>query len=335
MQPDTTDVHVNTLLSRMSIGYQPGGFFAARAFPIVPVEKQTDIYLKYNKSHWARDLGAPGAAPTGSYAMLRAPGTRARVAEYSTDKTNTYRADNWAIGVEIPFEVEANADAVFNLQRDATTLAQSLLNIRLDRHAVADILGASYTALTVSNKWSDYSASTPIEDIRAGVEAIRRASLGMAANGGLRILMGALVFQRLADHPDLLERIKFGATAANPALVTENLLAQLFGVDSVYVARSVYTADEEGGTAEASVTYTDICSDDVLIYWAPANPGLLQPTAACLFNWYSAVGGRNSLFFVRSGEESRERYRWVEVHGYWDLVATDLTTGAVNTDCVD
>lgn len=333
-QPDVSDVHVNTLLSGFSVGYQPGGFFTERAFPIVPVTKQTDIYLKQNKSFLARDLGTPGAAPTGSYALLRAPGTKARVAGMTYDKTNTYRADNWALGREIPFEVEQNADEVFDLQTDAVNQLNALLRMRLDRQAVADILGASYGSLTVSNKWSDYSASTPMEDIRTGVEAIRRASLGMAVNGGLRILMGALVFQRLQDHPDLIERIKFGSSAANPALITENLLAQLFGVNSVYVAKSVFTSDEEG-TAEASVTYTDVCTDDILIYWAPDNPGRTQPTAAALFNWYPATGGRNALTFVRSGEDTRARYRWVEVHGYWDLVATDLTTGVVNTDAVD
>lgn len=334
-QPDVGDVHVNQPLSRFSVGYKPGGFFTAQAVPIIPVEKQTDIYIKYNKSFWARDLGVPGAAPTGAYSMLRAPGTRARTAGFTFDKTNTYRADNWALGVEIPWELEQNADAVFNLQQNAVTLAQSLLSLRLDRSFVADIIAASYGTLTVSNKWNDYAASTPIEDVRAGVQTIRRASLGMAVNGGLRIVMGALVFQRLADHPDILERIKYGASQASPADVTPNLLAQLFHVDEVNVAESVFTTDEEGGTAEASVTYSDVCSDDVLIYWAPKNPGLMQPTAVALFNWYSAAGGRNNLWFVRSGEETRERYRWIEVHGYWDLVATDLTTGVVNADAVD
>ena len=65
--PDIGDVHVNTLLTQVSIGYQPSGFFAAKLFPLVAVEKQTDIYPVYDKSHWARDQGAPGAAPTGAF----------------------------------------------------------------------------------------------------------------------------------------------------------------------------------------------------------------------------------------------------------------------------
>lgn len=334
--PDLADVHVNTLLTQVSIGYQPAGFFAAELFPAVPVDKQSDIYLVYDKSHWARDLGGPGAAPTGSgQAVRRAPGTRARTVEYSVDKTNTYKCVNYALGMEIPFELRSNADSVFDLDRDATVLLQSLLNLRFDREVAADmIVNGGWGSLTISNKWNDYAASTPIEDIRAGTQTIRRGTLGMSVGGGLKMVVGALVDQRIKDHPDVIDRIKYGASANSPAIVTNNLLAQLFGVDEYRVASSVYT-DSEEGTAEASASYSDVVSDDILLYWTPPAGQRLAPSAGYLFNWYSAAGGRGNLFFVRKGQEQRERFDWVEVHAYLDWCVTNQSAGVLNTDAVD
>lgn len=333
--PDIGDVHVNTLLTNVSIGYKPAGFFAAQMFPVVPVDKQTDIYPVYNRSHWARDLGAPGAAPTGSaQAVRRAPGTRARTVGYAIDNTNTYRCVNYALGMEIPDELRQNADSVFNLDRDATTLLQSLIQLRFDREAAADmIVSGGWDSLTVSNKWNDYAASTPLEDIRAGKQGIRRGTLGMASGGGVKLLVGALVDQRLKDHPDILARFQYGASAAQPAKITNQLIAQLFEIDEYNVAESVYT-DSEEGTAEASASYTDVVADDVLLYWTPPSAQQMAPSAGYLFNWKSMAGG-NGLFFVRKGREERERYDWVEVHAYLDWIVTNVNAGRLSVDAVD
>lgn len=332
--PDVGDLHVNTLLTNVSLGYQPAGFFAAKLFPLVPVDKQTDIYVVYNKSDWARDLGGPGSAPTGSgQAVRRAPGTRANTVGYKVDTTNTFKCVNYALGMEIPDELRSNADAVFDLDRDATLLLQSLLNLRFDREVAVDMVsGGGWGSLTISNKWNDYGASTPLEDIRAGVHALRRATLGMSSEGGLKLLVGALVDQRLKDHPDIIDRFKYGASAGAPARVTDQLLAQLFEVDEYNVAKSVFTSDEEG-TAEASVTYTDVITDDVLLYWTPPSASRMAPSAGYLFNWRALAGG--GMFFVRKGREERDRYDWIEVHSYLDWVVTNTAAGVVNTDAVD
>lgn len=334
MNPDTGDVHANVLLTQVSIGYQPKGYFASKCFPLVPVDKQTDIYAVYDKSHWARDLGAAGAAPTGSFqAVRRAPGTRARTVGYKLTNTNTYYTTNYAYGIEIPDELRSNADAVFDLDRDATVLLQSLLHLRFDREFATDFVAGTWdNSITISNKWNDYSASTPIEDMRAAANTLRRATLGMSTEGGAKICMGALVYQRLLDHPDIIDRIKYSNSAAQPSKVTENILAQLFEVDELCVARSVFTADEEG-TAEASATYTDVVTDDILLYWTPPSAQRLAPSAGYLFNWKPLTGG--GLFFVRKGRDDRERRDWVEVHAYLDWVMTNSGGGLNNTDAVD
>jgi len=282
-------------------------------------------------------MGAPGAVPTGAYAMLRAPGTRARTAGFTIDNTNTYYARNWALGADIPDELRANADSVFKLDSDFVTLLTTLLKLRMDRLFAAEFMtsgwGTTATGGTTSTKWSDYGASTPFEDMRTARDTIRQGTLGMAGEmGKMKLLLGALTARRLLDHPDLLDRIKYGSNAANPAIANLNLIAQVVGIDEVIMASSVYTESEEG-TAEASVSYSDVVSDDALLIWVPNGPELLAPSAGYLFNWRPLTGG--GLFFARKGRMERERADWVEVHGYFDLKRTNTAAGYFFDDYVD
>jgi hypothetical protein len=336
MQPDVGDVHVNAVLSGVSVGWQPAGFFATKVFPVVGVDRQTNIYPKYNKSFWARDLGGPGSAPTGSgQAVRRAPGTEARTAGFTVDVTNTYRTVNYALGFEISDELRANVDGPFNLDRDATVLLNSLLALRFDREFVADFLAVSTwgTDQTISSKWNSYGASTPIEDLRTACNTLRQKTLGMSSAGGVKLMLGALTEQRLLDHPDFLERIKYGGSNANPAKVNMQLLAQILDLDEVISCKSVYTSDEEG-TAEASVTYADVFSDDALLFWTPPSASQLAPSAGYLFNWASLAGG-GGLTYARKGREDRPRYEWVEVHANLDWVLTESSSGVYMDDAVD
>ena len=335
-QPDVGDVHVDTLLTQVSIGYDPGGHISDKCFPVVGVDKQSDIYLKYNKSFWARDEGRPAAA-TSADRTLRAPGTNASVVGFTVDKTNTYFCVNHALGMEIPDELVANADAVFDLESDATKLVTSLLRLRRDRMFVADFMKVSVwkTDQTISNKWSDYGVSTPIEDLRTAYRTIRRQTLAHP-DGRILVIMGALVWDRLADHPDLLDRIKYTERGiAAPALLASLLSTAAQYPVEVLVGNSVYTEDEEGGTAEASITYSDVWDDDALMLWAPNAPSRMAPSAGYTFVWRPMVGGGGAIEYVRRIREERPRKTIVEVHSYLDQVAVLTDAGVYMDDCVD
>lgn len=335
-QPDVGDVHVDTLLTQVSIGYDPGGHIADRCFPVVGVDKQSDIYLKYNKSFWARDEGRPAAA-TSADRTLRAPGTNAATVGFTVDKTSTYFANNYALGMEIPDELVANADAVFDLEADATKLITSLLRLRRDRMFVADFMatGVWKTDQSITNKWSDYGASTPIEDMRTGYRTIRRQTLA-TPGGKILVIMGALVWDRLADHPDLLDRIKY----TERGIAAPDLLASLLSSAAQYpvevlVGNSVYTEDEEGGTAEASITYSDVWDDDVLMLWVPNTPSRMVPSAGYTFVWRPLVGGGQAVEFIRRIREERPKKTIIEAHTYLDQVAVLTDAGVYMDDAVD
>lgn len=334
-EPDVGDVHVNSLLTEVSIGYDPGGYIADACFPIVGVDKRSDIYALYNRSFWARDYRRPGAA-TSANQLLRAPGDKAQRTGFTVDVTNTYFCINEAIGMELPDELVANADAAFDLEQDAVRLVTSILRLSRDIAFIADFMTAGVwgTDQTIANVWSDYGASTPIEDLRTAIRTVRRNALA-TPGGKVLIPMGALVWDRLADHPDLLDRIKY----TEKGIVAPDLLGSLLSSSLQYpvevlVGTSVFTASEQG-TAEASVVYSDVWDDDALAIWVPDRPSKVTPSAGYTFVWRPMVGGGRAVQFVRRFREEDRRQTVVEAHAYWDQVATLTGTGVYMDNAVD
>ena len=68
-------------------------------------------------------------------------------------------------------------------------------------------------------------------------------SLELKRNGRRRpnkLGLGAETFRALKNNGAILERIKYSGSSANPATVTEKVLAELFGVKEVAVLESTY-----------------------------------------------------------------------------------------------
>src|SRR5579872_5942530 len=66
-----SDVHVNVPLTQISVAYRQDNtqYIAARAFPIVPVQKQSDRYYEYDRDYWFRteaDKRRPASESAGS-----------------------------------------------------------------------------------------------------------------------------------------------------------------------------------------------------------------------------------------------------------------------------
>src|SRR5262245_48022454 len=118
-QPTSRDVHVDTLLTEISIRYSNAEYIADQLFPVVPVVKQSNKVPKYDQSVWFRDQ-----------AQLRAPGTKSRGGGFTVDTSDTYFCDRYSFRFEIPDETRDNADAPFDLDRDGTLFTTDKLLMR-------------------------------------------------------------------------------------------------------------------------------------------------------------------------------------------------------------
>lgn len=319
MQPTPGDVHVNTPLTNISIAFLQSAddFVAARVFPNIPVSKQSDRYYVYNRGDFNRDEMAE-----------RAPGTESEGSGYTLDNTPTYFARRFSIHKDIPDEVRANADAALNPDREATAFVTHKALIRREKNFAANFFttgkwSTDFTGVASGPtgsqflQWND-AASNPIEDIRKGKRKVRE-STGREPN---KLVLGRPVYDALLDHPDVIDRIKYGQTAGSPAMASNRLLAQLFEVDEVLVMNAIENTAKEGQTAAHSF----IGGRRALLCHSATAPGLMTPTAGYTFSWTGLLGAGaegNRIKTFRIEEKGVDR---VELDMCWDqkLVANDL-----------
>jgi hypothetical protein len=90
------------------------------------------------------------------------------------------------------------------------------------------------------------------------------------------------VFNALKAHPAILERVKYGGSTANPASVTENVLAQLFGVDKIVVLKSIMNKADMGEDANMGFIGDP---NAMLLAYATSTPSVDEPSAGYIFTW--------------------------------------------------
>jgi len=318
-QADAGDVHINRALSMVTIGYRPGGFIADDIFPMVGVNKQSDIIPGYDQSPWYRDEGQR---------LVRAPGGKTAKTGLTVNQ-DTYFAINNAIGADIPYEIRDNQDSPWDMERDVALLLTGLLQLRRERVFAATHMaaGAWGTDFTIANKWSDYGLSTPLADMRAQQRAIRR-TIGRAGN---KWVLGDIVWQRLQDHPDFVQRLADNSLR----VVQRDTLASLLELPagSILVGESMFTSSAEG-VAEASVVYADVWDDDALCLYVPESPSLVQPAAGLTFFWKNSIAP-TAPQFARRWEDQEDKKIVLEVHTYFHQKKLLAGAGRLGLDVVD
>jgi hypothetical protein len=325
--PLQSDLHVNIPLTNVSIAWMQSAdaYVADKVFPSVPVQKQSDLYWKYNKSEWRR-----------TDVEKRAPSTESPGVGWSVN-TDQYFAHVYAVHKDIDDQLRANADSVFQLDRDATTFItnQMLLKRDLDwvnRYFNTGIWTTDRTGVTAPVspatlnpgefvQW-DQAGSTPIEDVTTEIVNFRQRT-GYAPTG---MVIGAYVLQALRNHPEILDRIKY----TERGIVTEDLIASLFGVQKILVTYATSTDVNEfqnPATMEANATYSFIGGGkDALLYYAPPGPSLMTPSAGYTFTWNGYLGGNSRGIRIKNFRMEHIASDRVEAEMTYDmkLVSSDL-----------
>ena len=326
-QPTQSDVHVNAVLTQISIAFlqERSHFAASSVFPNIPVQKQSDRYYTYDRGEFNRDE-----------AQLRALSTESAGGGYTVDNTPTYFADVYAFHKDIDDQVRANADSVINLDREATEYVTHKMLIKrekdfMDTYFTTGVWTTEVTGVSGPpgggqfQRW-DEAASTPIEDIRAAGTAVLKET-GFYPN---TLLLGREVFDALIDHPDIIDRIKYGQTHPGAAVGGMTPLEQIFSPDPrmpggrmrIVVSNAIENTAPKGATN----VHDFIAGKKALLCYSAPNPGLMVPSAGYTFNWTGLLGSGNEgnrILKFRMTEKMSDR---VEAHMAFDhkLVAADL-----------
>lgn len=123
-----------------------------------------------------------------------------------------------------------------------------------------------------------------------------------------RIAIGVNVFNALKKHPAILERVKYGGSTANPAMVNLNVLAQLFGVERVTVQRSIMNKAKLG--QKADMVYIGD-PDGFLLAYATDTPSIEEPSAGYIFTW-DMLGDGNIMPVLNYDGESGTHSEFIE-----------------------
>jgi len=323
--PTQSDLHVNVPLTNISVAYMQdeNNYIADKVFPRVPVQKQSDLYWKYHKSEWRRQD-----------VQRRAPSTETPGVGWNVE-TDTYFAHVYGVHKDIDDQLRANADSPFNLDRDATKFITNQLLLKRDQDwvntyftdGVWDFERAGDASPTGDQfeHW-DAEGSDPIGDVTSAVIDLRE-STGMAPN---KLVIAPRVMHALRHHPDILERIKY----TQRGIVTEDLLASLFGVDQILVtwATEVRTDNtnnnryQDPTVGDTNAEYQFITGKNALLVYANPSPSLLTPSGGYVFTWNGYLGGNDRGIRVKRFRQENIASDRIEAEMTYDMkvVSTDV-----------
>lgn len=285
-QPTPQDVHISAALTNVAVAFvqDAAAFIAARVFPLVPVQKQSDVYWKFSKDDFLRDEAKP-----------RADATESAGVGFNLS-TGTYFAQVYGLHKDLGDQVRANADAAINIEARSTQMLIQKMLIKRDRlfvqkYMTTGIWGTDITGVAAAPgagqtiKWSVGATSDPFKDISTGQTAMLQTS-GLEANV---LVLSYGVYQALRLHPAIIDRIKYtmGAEARN---INAQLLAAAFDVDEVLVSKAVYNTAQEG----VAGSYSFIMGNHALLAHRTAAPSLTEASAGYIMAWQGVYGARNA-----------------------------------------
>lgn len=291
--PGGPDLHIDRPLTNVSVAYftDVNDFIADKVFPSIPSDKRSDLFYKYNKSDWRR-----------SDAQKRAPGTESAGIGWSNQSDNFY-CEVYAAHVDIDQQTRSNADSNWNLDSDATRLITQHLLLQKDRiwaqtYFRPGVWGREMTGIAAGLPGADQflqfdqAASDPLAwstslttDFR--LETAKKANFAV---------IGVDVWKALSNHQAILDRIKY----TQKGVITEDLIAEFLGIPKLYIGYATEAHGpqiNDGKAQDAAATYDWVLNaKDILVGYAPARPGLLEPSAGYTFNWRGyGAGNRYGL----------------------------------------
>lgn len=294
----------NRYLTNMSMAFfaNAGDYVATSIFPICPVDLSTGYYYIYNKGDLARDN------------VQRKPkfGKVPPAQMGHTDATYKCEVDQIIVGIDqigaqnyMRSNVPPSIDPKRAKNRFITD--QQLLHLDIlfaNNFFKSGVWGNEFEGIASGAgvslggsqfyKFSD-SNSDPIKFFDARKRQIRLEGRRTPN----KLTLGYDAFLALKEHPDLLERVKYTGSTANPAQVNERVLAELFGVDEVKVLYAAYNAAEEGQKDDMQF----ICEPDgALLSYTTPSPRIDEPSAGYIFTWDMLGNGNFMATDVFEGE---------------------------------
>jgi hypothetical protein len=242
-------------------------YVAKRLFPVLPVAMQAAGYYVFKAENM---LNIPQL-------IARAPGTPYSRGRVSLDQ-DTYNTRDYGHEEPIDDRERKKYRTAFDAEKAAVIRAMRVVLVNQEQRAHDLAVSPGVPTSAVTNAWDNYATSDPVADVDPVREVIR-LNAGILPN---TMMISEPTFNALANHPKFLDRIKY----TQKGVLTEDLLADIFKIPNVIVARTVANSANAG----QALTPADIWGNDAIIAYVDSSPDLQAPTLGRIFSWTEEVG---------------------------------------------
>ncbi|MEK7772735.1 MAG: hypothetical protein AAB307_00185 [Deltaproteobacteria bacterium] len=265
--PESRDLHIDAILTNLSIKYRNADMIWPLIMPVVQVGKRSDKFFRYNKEDsfkLADDKIGPKSMPN--------------EVDWGIS-TDNYSVKDHALGDWLPQELLDNADSPLSPEVDTNEMLNMLLDVAEEKR-VADIVfnAASYPTgnkvqLSGTAQWGA-GADDPIGNLMTAIEGCF-----MRAN---TLVFGVDAWLKFRQLPEILDAVKSSTRQQSTpgGLATQSEVASLFEVEKVLIGRSRYISTKEGQTPTYTRLWGKHCS---ALYVAPS-PGIKAVTFGLTFS---------------------------------------------------
>jgi hypothetical protein len=312
-------------LKDVSIAYRSEEFIGDRIFPIIDTDDPKMNIYEYLRGDWLRDE-----------AQIRGPSARA---PRSTFKLNPipYNTKEYAFASEVTVEdrklAKSRMAPPVQPDQDAVELCANKIDRSKERRIAALIKATSWCAIGAAGEdaaglWAPPgSTNTFILDVETRIETIR-AYTGVKPNV---LMIDAGTWSKIKQIDAVLDRIKYTGSGADPAKVTPQMIAALFGLDEILIGGALYSSAKEtkAGTELTLLNIWDYNASHgmAFLFYRPRTIGLKVPMPGVQVRLRYGEDGGGGIRRTTTWPEPAEHQDVYEVAEETDIVATGTYLG--------
>jgi len=261
-------VHVDRVLTNISVGYSDPNFVGDILFPEVSVDQQSNKYNVFDKNA-ARSVYDDIRGPKAMTNEIL-PWTLSRDTNFAVE----HALKGWVAVEEVGNQDPTIDSLAMEVRRVTGTILLNRENqIQTKARTTGNYASGLSTTLSGTSQWSDYTNSNPISDLKAARDAV---FLSVFNTPNVAIL-GYEVATKLEDHPAFLNRMKTTPLADNQSL---SAVGTLVGIPRLIRANAVYNSAVLGQAA----SFGYLWGKDVIVANV-GTPDAMNPVYGAEFVW--------------------------------------------------
>lgn len=280
--PLKNQLHVDQLLSNVSVKYTNKSYIADQVFPEVGVKKDSDLYRIYD-----RDFRLPET--------IRSSKGEAREYQWNVT-TSSYILAQHSL-VDYVSDRDAENYDIADLRSDTAEALTDKILLRRENSVALLMTSTSWSqnlSLSAAQQWdAGTTTANPITQMDTATTVILENS-GQMANVALlpwRVLLAA------KNNTVIIDRIKYTSMD-----ITPNMIAGLFDKEKLLVPKAVLDSAAPGATSSIA----PIFGDHAFVAYVAPNAGPLIPSAGYIF--------RNNIPMVKRWREEKRQSEAIEVN---------------------